>query len=255
MPQRPSMLAILHSSIFFSCTTSGDDKDEQWTTKGCPTPEFRAACNDLYEFNDADRELFESACEASMPGVKCADDEMCVDATCLPLYEDAQAGCTATSTPLETTLTYRISAVAQESCTADDGAETGASSVSIVRRGDGTLEAYYGSVGDAGISAACFPEELDGLAILATDCVPQPRSGWDDVVHNLALTFPDIDPILYTGDSAEFMIGTEKYTLTIGIAEETLLYGPLTEGDPEPTTRVEVLVTRDGYAPPEDAGQ
>ena len=254
MLKRPSKLAVCLSFMSLSCASGGGGEDDKWTTKACPTPEFRAACNDLYEFNDADRALFESACEASMPGVKCASDEVCVDASCLPLYADNQAGCTAASAPLDSTLTYRISAVAQESCMGDGPAEH-ASSASIVRRGDGTLEAYYGSPGDAGIGAACFPEELSGLSILATDCVPQARTGWNDVVHNLALTYPDIEPLLYTGYSAEFMIGTEKYTMTVGIAEETVLYGPLTEGDQGPPTRVEVLVTRDGYAPPEDAGQ
>lgn len=253
MPLSSFVKPTVICSMLLACNGKGGD-DDRWTSDNCPTAQFRAACEDLSEFSSDDRVLFEDACTASEPGEDCTTDEQCVDATCLPLYENTAAGCLTEDTPLDADLANRIATVAQESCSGESYGE-GSSSAYVVRRGDGTLEAYYGTPGDAGRNAPCFPDELVGMEIIDADCTLQPRTGWDDVVHNVAVIFPGVSDPLYTGDSVEFTVGPERYTLTIGTAEATVLYGPLVEGDTGPDTRVQVLVMREGYQPPNDAGR
>lgn len=247
----------VQSTVICSMLLACNDKagnDDRWTSKNCPTPQFRAACEDLSEFSGDDRSLFEDACAASEPGEDCTADEQCVDATCLPLYANDDADCLAEQTPIDSDLADRVAAVAQESCSGESYGE-GSSSAYVVRRGDGLLEAYYGTPGDAGTNAPCFPDELMGLEFIDADCALQPRTGWDDVTHNVAVSFPGISDPMYTGDTVEFTIGPERYIITIGTAEATVLYGPLVEGDTGPDTRIQVLVMREGYQPPYDAGR
>ena len=231
----------------------GTDKDAgpyDWKNKDCPTQAFRAACSDLDQFDDGDRALFESSCEASTSSPFCMEGETCVDAWCIPAFADDSASCTAEATPLDQDMTTRISEVARESCAGASNGEGSQSMVYVERRGDGTLQLFYGSTHDAGTTAPCFPAELDGLELTETDCVLQPRTDWEDIRHNHSVTHPNLDAPLHTGESAIFMIGNENYTITVGTAERVVLRGPMAEGDEEHPIEVEVLVVREGYTLP-----
>lgn len=232
---------------------SGDKSDSGppgWGAGTCPQAEFRALCNDPSSMEDGSASTIREHCEGAMPATDCSADEQCVDATCLPAYADNSAACTAAPAPIDTDLTTRLRDVSTERCDGERQGEGVSSNVSISRRGDGTLEFFYGSKYDAGTTAPCFPTELAGLEIDETDCVLQPRVGWEDVWHNIAVSHPQLPAPLHTGESAVLTLGTETYTITVGVADEVLLYGPNAEGDQMPEVRVEVLVMRDGYTFP-----
>jgi len=252
MPRPPDAFVLRFSTLLLvSC--GGSDKEPgtyTWKNRGCPTEAFRAACNDLDQFEDMDRTLFADACESSMPTPSCIEGEVCLDASCIPDFADDSASCTGEDTPIDQDLTRLISEVARESCAGESYGEGTQSTAYIERRGDGTLQLFYGSTHDAGTTASCFPEELAGLALAETDCVLHPRLDWEDVRHNHSVTHPDLDAPLYTGESAPLTIGNERYTITVGTAEKVVMRGPLAEGDQEHPIQVEVLVVREGYTLP-----
>ena len=251
MPRPPGPFALCFSFLLLACSQADKDKEPYpWKNKDCPTEAFRAACSNLDQFEEGDRELFESACESSTPGPICIEGEVCADAWCIPDFADDSASCTAQDTPLDPDLTTRISEVARESCAGESYGEGTQSMAYLERRGDGTLELFYGSTHDAGTTAPCFPEELAGLELAETDCVLQPRLDWEDLRHNHAVTHPNLDAPLHTGESALLEIGNERYTILVGTAEKVVLQGPLAEGDQGHPIQVEVLVIREGYTLP-----
>lgn len=236
------------------CGGGKSDSDHAWVDgTACPTAAFRDACDDLDSvdsLDEFDRFIFADTCAAADRGFACPADEACLDDLCVPVLEDASAACTASPTELDADFVDRFVAVAMEWCSGESWGEGISSTAYLQRRGDGTLEAFYGTRYDGGLTAPCFPEELVGIELRDTECVPQPRVGWEEVRHNLAVYHPELPGLLYTGQSAELTLGTEVYTMTVGRVDRVLTRGPTAEGDGAPPDRLELLVVRDGYTPP-----
>jgi len=239
------------SIVLLACGDSSDADKARWSAgTECPTQEFRDACDNLDAFSGLDRELFAEACERAERGVDCADGEMCLDAQCIPELTDDSAACLSEAVGIDADLVRRLADMPVETCGGEPWGEGLSSTSYVVRRGDGTLELFYGGAYDAGITASCFPDELSEIEFLETDCVPLPRSDWLAVRHNYAVDHPELEVPLYTGESQEIRLGSERYTLTVGFFDHVLTYGPLAEGDGFPPDRFQLLVVREGYALP-----
>ncbi len=211
----------------------------------CPTAEFWERCESLDSLTDSfDRIIGAEECESRAGReTTCEESQVCATFKCVPKYTDISDSCTRSQVSIGRDIRESFSTDGLGSTCQEPGGET-SYSVYVRRDSEGVLDRYFASSPSGGVHAECRPPELAGMALVRTECDYQSRPTWGDWWHNEAVTHPQLESPLYTGDSGVIVVDGVTYRITVGKAESRIHQAP-SEGDGVASSAFQILVERE----------